>query len=62
MTSAEWEKAHNYTREHNCSYCKHSVSIETSLGVFKYICKEREEMGAGKAVKSSYSCDLWEIY
>ena len=62
MTSTEWEKVYNYNKEHNCSCCKHSESNEISFGNFKYTCKEREKAGAGKAVKSNYSCDLWEHY
>jgi hypothetical protein len=62
MTKAEWEKKNNYTKEHNCSCCKHSECIEKTPWDRSWKCEMKRLAGAGDSVKGSYSCDLWEHY
>jgi hypothetical protein len=47
MNKAEWDKAHNYTRERNCAFCKHARDISTDFYAAKLRCLEKEKAGAG---------------
>jgi hypothetical protein len=61
MTKQEWELKHKYRKsEHTCPYCKHCVAEEIDPWTYKYSCGQMEQAGAGKTVKPSYDCDLWE--
>jgi hypothetical protein len=60
MKKAEWDKAHNYTRERNCAFCKHARDISTDPYAAKLRCLEKEKAGAGASIKTNYCCDLWE--
>jgi hypothetical protein len=58
--NGEWDKAHNYTKERNCGYCKHAQNISANPYATKLKCLEKEKDGAVAGVKSNYCCDLWE--
>jgi hypothetical protein len=60
MNKEEWDKAHNYTKERNCGYCKYARDISTNTYTTKLKCLEKEKDGAGAGVKTNYCCDLWE--
>jgi hypothetical protein len=60
MIKQEWDKAHNYTRERNCAFCKHVRDVSTDGFTIKLKCLEKEKAGAGVTVKTNYCCDLWE--
>jgi hypothetical protein len=52
MKKAEWEKAHNYTRNHNCPGCKHVKAVEFLPGRMRYKCEIKARAGCGKVVKT----------
>jgi hypothetical protein len=60
MNKAEWDKTHNYTRERNCTFCKHSKDISKDWYRTNLKCLEKEKAGAGASIKTNYCCNLWE--
>ena len=62
MNVAQWEKENEYTNQHNCSGCKHSVGDGEPNKLFnvKLQCLIRKAAGAGYRVKRNYWCKRWE--
>jgi hypothetical protein len=60
MKKEAWDKAHNYTREHNCAFCKCAKDVSIDWDRTNLKCLEKEKAGAGASVKTNYCCDLWK--
>jgi hypothetical protein len=62
MKKAEWEEKYGYTNKHTCAYCKNCKEANNYLFSLEIqlVCLKRIEAGAGKSIKPTFTCVLWE--